>query len=276
MKSLIILFSLILSLPLIGHSQDFDPEKEVVIEMNDGSRFTGKIVSSDPREIVLRTSDRGDIALPKYSIKSIRDFEEGDDQHQDLFATRYFITTNGIPIREGESYINWTLLGPDIQFGVKDNLSLGLMTTWWASPVLLSVKRTFDLGERRSAAIGVLGGGTIWQANGTAAILPYASYTMGDRTANFTASAGFAYAAGQGESFSRAVVSFAGMNKVTRNGTFVFDSMIFVGGDDINAYIIPGIRLQTEPNKAFQFGFGGVVTSDGTYPVPFVSWFRAF
>ncbi len=274
MKSLMLLLVLVLFSPLVGVSQEFDPEKMVVIEMNDGSKFTGKIISSDPREIVLRTSDRGDIALPKYSIKSIRDFEEGDDQHQDLFATRYFITTNGIPIREGESYINWTLIGPDIQFGFKDNMSVGLMTTWWASPVIVSVKSTFDLGDKKSAAIGILAGGTIWQAGG-AGILPYAAYTLGDRTANFTTSAGFVLAGGQGESFSRAVLSFAGMNKISRNGTFVFDSMIFIGSD-VNAYIIPGIRLQTDPNKAFQFGFGGVVTSDGTYPVPFVSWFRAF
>jgi len=275
MKHLLFALTFIVLAPAFLSAQEFDPEKIYVIEMNDGSRFSGKIVSSDSRDIVVRTADRGDIALPKYSIKSIRDFEEGDDQYQDLFATRYFISTNGIPIREGESYINWTLLGPDIQFGYKDNVSLGLLTTWWASPVLFSAKRSFDLGDKRSAAIGVLGGGTLWQVNGSAVILPYASYTLGDRKANFTSSGGVVIAAGQGESFSRMVVSFAGMNKITRNGTFVFDSMIFLG-EQTFAYIIPGVRLQTEPNKAFQFGFGGVLDANGSFPVPFVSWFRAF
>jgi len=269
MKSLILLLALVLFSPLVGVSQEFDPEKMVVIEMNDGSIFTGKIVSSDPREVILRTTTRGDIALPKYSIKSIRDFEEGDDQHQDLFATRYFISTNGIPIREGESYINWTLAGPDIHFGFKDNLSVGLLTTWIANVVIFSVKRTIDLGDKRSAAVGVLAGGTLW-TSGFALLLPYGSYTIGDRTANFTSSGGVTLG-----TTNNVVISFAGMNKVTKSGTFVFDSLIFLGEQKF-AYIIPGIRLQTEPNKAFQFGFGGVVTSGGSSPLPFLSWFRAF
>jgi hypothetical protein len=40
--------------------------------------------------------------------------------------------------------------------------------------------------------------------------------------------------------------------------------------------LIPGIRWQMDSNKAFQFGFGGIVT-DGELvpaPIPMIQWFR--
>lgn len=280
MSKLILLFLVFVVLPTAAFTQEFDPEKLVVIEMQDGARFTGRIVSSDAREIVLRTADRGDIALPKYSIKTIRDFEMGDDKVQEVFASRYFISTNAIPIREGESYINWTLLGPDIQFGYKDNLGFGLMTTWWASPVVLSVKRTIPLGGKRGIAVGALAGGTLWGSGGGSLILPYVAATAGDRNSNVTGSVGYALFGGSEAPNSNLILSIAGMAKMTRNGTFVFDSMILPGGTDPNdkamAYLIPGIRIQTRPEAAFQFGFGGIVAEGTTYSVPYVSWFRAF
>jgi hypothetical protein len=129
MRHLIALLALLAVVPLAAHSQEFDPEKVFIVEMNDGTTFTGRIVSSDAREIVIRTADRGDIALPKYNIRSIREVGTESLEVEEDFASRYFISTNGIPIREGESYINWTLFGPDIQFGYKDNLGFGLITT---------------------------------------------------------------------------------------------------------------------------------------------------
>lgn len=279
----IALFLVLVLVPVITSAQEFDPEKVFVIEMNDGARFTGKIVSSDAREIVIRTADRGDIALPKYNIRVIRELGTEAKEVEEDFASRYFISTNGIPIREGESYINWTLLGPDIQFGYKDNLGFGLITTWWASPVVFSFKHTRSLGENKGLAVGVLAGGNLWGGDQVLAALPYVAGTIGDRSANATASVGLIGITGSGlanGSDSRLVLSFGGMAAMTQTATFVFDSFILPGGTDPNdkmvGYLIPGVRIQTKPQSAFQIGFGGVVAEGTSAPAPFFSWFRAF
>lgn len=38
--------------------------------------------------------------------------------------------------------------------------------------------------------------------------------------------------------------------------------------------IIPGLRFQTRPEAAFQFGFAGLVTEGMTIPIPMVQWLR--
>lgn len=280
MRHLIALIAFLAVVPAVAHSQEFDPEKVFVVEMTDGNTFTGRIVSSDPREIVIRTADRGDIALPKYNIRSIRELGTESLAVEEDFASRYFISTNGIPIREGESYINWTLLGPDIQFGYKDNVGFGLMTTWWASPVLFSMKRTVPLGEKRSAAVGVLAGGNLWGGGQVFGALPYVAGTVGDRNANATVSVGWVALTGSDVNESQLLLSFGGMAAMTRTATFVFDSVILPGGtdpdDNPTGYLIPGIRIQTMPKSAFQIGFGGIIADGTTFSAPFLSWFRAF
>jgi hypothetical protein len=42
------------------------------------------------------------------------------------------------------------------------------------------------------------------------------------------------------------------------------------------AILVPGIRLHTDHNRAFQFGFAGIVSKGELLPFPFpmVQWFR--
>jgi hypothetical protein len=68
------------------------------------------------------------------------------------------------------------------------------------------------------------------------------------------------------------------MAKVSKKLTVVFDS--FIMPPDANgsgfALLIPGLRLQTESDKAFQFGFAGIVRGGEAYPIPIpmVQWYR--
>lgn len=269
----LLLFALLL--PCAALAQEFDPAKTYIVTMNDGTTFTGTILSSDTREILIRTEDRGEVALPKYSVRSVRELNPGDARNPDLFGTRYYISTNGLPVEKGESYIQWTLLGPDIQFGIADNLTIGVLTTWLASPVVGSVKYSIPLGGSASMAVGALAGTTTWgNTDGFLMALPYAAVTLGNRESNLTLSAGYVGATAGDESIGNALLSVAFMRRMTPRVTFVFDSMIVPDDNDTVAYLIPALRLQTNPNSAFQFGFGGIVTRDGSFPFPSVSWFR--
>lgn len=256
-------------------------DKLYIIITYEGGEFIGKIISQDAREILIETQDRGQILIPKYQIKEMKELKPGELSPSgeyipaQIFATRYFITTNGLPIEKGESYILWNLYGPDFQFGVGKNLSVGILTTWFGVPIIGSVKYSLQLGENTSLGIGTLLGTGSWAAPEFGLALPYTALTFGNRRSNLTFSAGYGAVWSEGESEGRALLSVAGMTKVTKNMSLVFDSFIVPG---TVALLIPGFRFQSKDDKAFQFGFAGIVV-DGELlpaPIPFIQWFKKF
>lgn len=68
------------------------------------------------------------------------------------------------------------------------------------------------------------------------------------------------------------------MSKLTDKFNFVFDSFIITGSSEDKgaALLIPGIRIQTQENKAFQLGFAAVAADGELNPTPFpmIQWFR--
>lgn len=279
MKHLLIALTFVILAPVFVSAQEFDPAKIYVVTKNDGTKFTGNILSSDAREVLLKTTTIGEIIIPKHEIRSIVEFQPGDDKFKEIFASRYFITTNGLPVEKGDSYVQWTLLGPDIQFGVSDNVGIGVMTTWVANPVALSFKYSGNLGHKLNFAVGTLAGSTLWSGgDGVRFALPFAAVTMGDENANLNVSVGYGFASYDTYSGSQAMFSLGAMKKVTRSGSLVFDSLVFPSEGESVALIVPGFRIQTQERSAFQFGFPGFVTSGDSSPVgfPMVSWFRKF
>lgn len=285
----------------------------------DGSELIGKILSQDEREIYLLTEDKRKIYVPQYVIKEISVISpteynnKGEYIGEDKFATRYFITTNGLPIKKGEHYVQWNLFGPDFQFAVGDNFGLGVMTSWFAVPIIGTAKYSFQLKGKSQLAIGTMLGTTSWAAftdfNG-GGVLPFASYSYGTRRANLAVSAGYGAIWADGDIEGRALSSVAGMIKIGKKISLVFDSFIVLPGPMrtiTNTYteyvynpstmvydpvimtetyserrpglalIIPGLRWHLEEGKAFQFGFTGVVYDNELLPVPIpmVQWYRS-
>lgn len=279
MKHLLLAIAFIVVAPAYLSAQEFDPEKIYIVTKNDGTKFTGNILSSDAREVLLKTATIGEIIIPKHEIRSIVEFQEGDDKFKEIFASRYFITTNGLPVEKGDSYVQWTLLGPDIQFGVSDNIGIGVMTSWIANPVAFAFKYSGNLGHKLNFAVGTLAGSTLWSGgDGVRFALPFAAVTMGDENGNVNVAVGYGFASYSTYSGSQAMFSLGAMKKVTRSGSLVFDSLVFPSDGESVALIVPGFRIQTQEKSAFQFGFPGFVTSGDSSPVgfPMVSWFRKF
>lgn len=254
-----------------------------------GKEYIGKILTNNKREVVVLTKEIGEIAIPKYEIENISTVikddlnKEGDFVPDQVFATRYFVTTNGLPIKKGENYVLWNLWGPDINFGIADNWSIGLMTSWVGLPVILNTKYSIELDHKNNIGIGILAGHTAWWSGaldgGGGGLLPFASYTYGTRKSNITASLGYAFVAGGGDSGSAAVMSIGGMAYLSRKVSLVCDTWIMPSVADVSlAVIMPGLRFQTREKSAFQFALSGVVTSEGSVPVPlpFIQWFRKF
>lgn len=271
-----------------AHAQtDTSKVKTYVITTNDGGEFIGEIISQDAKEVLIQTKDKGQVSIPKYQVKEIREIKDGDINTggvyipDEVFSTRYFITTNGLPIKKGESYILWNLWGPDFQFGVADNLSVGVMTSWLAYPLVATAKYSIPVNDKVNIGVGLLAGTSTWGSGSFffGFALPFGSVTFGDRKSNLTFSGGYGAVAFEGESSGRPLVSVSGMSKVGKKVSLVFDSFILPpnsGNGSGGGLLIPGIRLQTAEDKAFQFGFAGIF-ADGEalpVPIPFVQWFK--
>jgi hypothetical protein len=268
-----------------------DPDKIFVITKNDGSRFVGRIISEDAREILIDSREVGRVFIPRHEIREIRETvagevgASGDFMPAEVFSTRYFITTNGLPVKKGETYILWSLFGPDIQFGVAENFGAGIMTSWVGIPIIGSLKYSLPLAENVNAGIGLLLGTGSWAAPEFAMALPYGVLTFGDRVKNINFSIGYGgfrhsetneFDQKETVSEGNLLVSVAGLVKVSRSVSIVFDSFIIPRfGEDNVALIMPGVRVQTKPNRAFQFGFAGIRYEGKTQPlpIPMVQWF---
>ena len=284
-----VLLFVILLLSFIGAGAQSMPDstkinsgKMFIITKNDGVKYVGKILAMDPKEVVVDTKNMGQVSIPKHEIKEIREVRQdeisarGDFKTSEVFATRYFITTNGLPIEKGSNYILWNWYGPDIQFGVGKNFGIGVMTSWIGMPVIGSAKYTIETGKNTHIALGTLLGTGSWAFPKFGLALPFASLTYGSRRNNITFSGGYGAVWGYGMSGGRALCSVAGMVKLTEKASFVFDSFIMPANvnNEYAAIYIPGFRIQTSSNKAFQFGFTGITSNGTTGGMPMIQWFR--
>ena len=255
------------------------------IEKHDGTEFVGVILEDNEREVLIEVEDLGKLYIPKHTIKSMsfvskEQFQNGKYIGEERFATRYFITTNGLPIKKGEHYAMFSWYGPEIHFAASDHLSVGAMSSWLGAPLIGSVKYSFKLADGVHAGVGVLAGTLGWfniRANGA---LGYGALTLGNRNVNLTFSGGYAHInPGDGYGGSGApLLSVSGMAKVSRRFAIVADSFIYPGEKESGSFalIMPGFRYSGNKN-AFQVGFGGVAAGGEVLPVPIpvVSWMRA-
>ena len=273
----------------------------------DGNILIGKLLQNDAREILLRTEDGREIYIPQHVIKRLEPLSgerrsvAGEYTGEDRFSTRYFITTNGLPIKKGEHYVQWNLFGPDFQFALADDLGVGIMTSWLGTPLIGTIKKSWKLNDEAQFAIGGLVGTGSWISPDWGGALPFATVSFGDRQRNIAFSAGYGAIWSDGETTGRALVSVAGMVKLSSRLSLVFDSFImppapseivtynydqYVNGVLVRrtdsyvqtkpgfALLIPGIRWHQSEGKAIQFGFSGIITDDGSFPVPMVMWYR--
>ena len=240
---------------------------KVIVTTNDGKERVGVILSDDGREILLLSESIGKVYIAKIDIESIKPIEREDVQEYDgdyrtsgPFTTRYYFTTNALPIKKTEDYAMIHLYGPEVHFSVNDRLSLGIMSSWIASPFVLAAKFTIPTkNEKINFGIGTLMGssGYLNTFRGYGG-LHWGMITIGVRMSNLTISAGYSYvqpgfkmdeyAVGTyypdstqqihslnipietvtSSLIQAPVFSIAGVTKVGKRASFFFDSMLFL------------------------------------------------
>lgn len=278
MKLLKRIFFIQLFLVLIGinsvaqNLQDSTQISYKVIKQN-GSAFVGIIVSQDARELLLETEDVGLVYIPKHEIEEIVESKESNEiVTGGLFATRYFLTTNGFNINRGDNYVQWNLFGPDFQFGVADNFTLGIMTSWVGLPIIGTAKYSGKIADKFYGGVGFLGGTGSWAFPEYGLLLPFGFLSGGNRVNNINVSAGYgllfspkggydytisptptdwstnSYTEVYNENNAaegRILFSIAGMFRINDKYSFVFDSFYMFPGKDISSEQIEHSYNQT-------------------------------
>jgi len=172
-----------------------------VIIRNNGNELIGKILSDDGREVLLDTENLGKIYIPKADIKSIKKLDysknivNGEYRASGPFTTRYQFSTNAFPIEKGENYATVNLYGPEVQFAITERFSIGVLSTWIASPIALALKYTIPTAnEKLNFGVGTLLGSSGYFNQGRSfGALHWGMATYGDRMNNVTLSVGYSY-----------------------------------------------------------------------------------
>ena len=290
---ILMIFSCLGSSLLAQEDVDYVESEKQLIITHDDIQYIGKVISKDEREVLIETLKGERIIIPRYQVKKIRTIDEdevtekGEYLPEETFPTRYVLSTNAIALKRSESYMIWNVYGPDFQFGLTDHLSIGLMTTWIGIPLVGTIKYSGEVTENFHLGGGLLLGTSTWAQNvGFHFGVPFGAMTFGDTRNNLSISGGYGKlwvrdSEGTSASGESALFSIGAMAKISKRASFVFDSFILpdAGADDVDlALLIPAFRIQSDPNKAFQIGFAGVLTSNESFPVPFpmLQWFRKF
>ena len=253
-----------------------NPER-VVVKMNNGDEFRGKILSRDQNTIVLETTN-GTLNLISSNVRSINiDSYKGKFRFPNSNETRYFFGPSAIPIKKGKGYYQNVLLTTNfVNYGITRNFSIGggveFISLLFGSPIwFLTPKVGFKVAENSHVGGGFIMAG--FAADG-ASTLGYGVYTLGSSETNITIGAGYGLIAG--EFSNQPTVMLSGTHRVGNNVALLTENYFIPVGTSTNYTGILGLRLLA-PKNSFDFGlvFGPQI-SDIIPAIPFIGYTRSF
>src|SRR5688572_27077135 len=150
---------------LAGPAEAAPPADRVVtVELRDGSRLVGRVVSEDETSLRIETTSGLQVTVPRTSVVSLTAAGEGvSTRGTDPNYSRLMFGPTARPLRKGDSYFaDYELLFPGVAYGVTDNFTIGGgMSTvpgigLGEQVFYISPKLGFELGPRSSVAVGAL------------------------------------------------------------------------------------------------------------------------
>ncbi|MFY0688193.1 MAG: hypothetical protein JXQ90_13560 [Cyclobacteriaceae bacterium] len=158
-----------------------------------------------------------------------QNLEEDSAKIINAHRTRYFFAPSAFNLEEGELYYNaFYFFLHDIQYGLTDNLSMGIGTTIAGIPIYLTPKVSIPLGKKSAIAVGDLFMvGTY--GTGLFANLVYTTYSYGGLNGNTSISLGY-LSANDNEltsETSSAVYNWSGMIRMGQYFSLVAENYVF-------------------------------------------------
>jgi hypothetical protein len=215
---------------------------EYVIKLANGNEYIGYVLKDDGREMLIQSSAVGKLFIKKADIISISKKTEskgvmvdGEVWENNTFSTRYFFSTNGLPIKKGENYYMIHLYGPEFHVAVSNSVNVGIMTTWIGAPFLFTLKKSFPTKRPDvNFAVGSLTGNLSYLSGFKGLMsVNFLSITKGDRENNLTFSSGVLVANNginadeyqTNVKSSGTLASVAGTLRIGKSTSLIFDSM---------------------------------------------------
>lgn len=106
-----------------------------------------------------------------------------------VFASRYFFASSSVPFKKGESFANYSLFGPDVQWAIADNFSVGIWESWFLMLMAVNFKYIIP-GGGVHLGVGGMVGSTTYSFPHTLFTMPYLMLSMGNHESNFSINAG--------------------------------------------------------------------------------------
>jgi len=325
MRKLLPIFLLVFSFFLFQDSwSQIDSTKIVVVIKHDGGKYTGELLTDDGREVLIESKEVGKIYIPKHLIKSIKSLEEaqkeelltdkkednekkeeteneveedpfddGELGYENFTSTKYIQSDNAMPVRPGEAFLKFMPVGLEVQIPVKNNWSIGAMSTYVGAPLVVKSKISFPVFKSSYFSLDAAYGSMMFGGLFGAGITEGGGYfntgfTFGDRSNNFTAKIGAGlihedrthwewdeltqqiFIVEEGMQYvPLGIASFSGMTSINKKTQFVFDIIGAFGG--FNGNFMTGaaaIRFGPRPRHRFQAGLAIVVQDDFFIPLP--------
>ena len=251
--------------------------ERVVVKMNNGDEFRGKILSRDQNTVILETTN-GTLNLKSSNVRSINiDSYNGKFRFPNSNETRYFFGPSAIPIKKGKGYYQNVLLTSNfVNYGLTKNFSFGggveFISLLLRNPIwFLTPKVGFKVSERSHVGGGIIMAG--FSTEGTATV-GYGVYTFGSSESNLTIGAGYGLISGN---FSnRPTIMLSGTHRVGNNLALLTENYFIPIGTSTNYTGILGLRVLA-PKNSFDFGliFGPGI-SVIIPALPFIGYTRSF
>lgn len=224
------------------------PNKDTLymITTNDGGEFVGKIISDDGREVVIIDRTKGKVILPKYAIKTTELVNQSNlvgnkIVHANPHPSRYLFTPSAIALKQGEGYMNWFyFLIFQMQYGITDNFSAGITTSWFLAPTMLNLKYTVPVTDNFCLAVGgQVGKLAIWDDK--VVTVGFASGTLGTAESNVSLNVGYGSYKHEGIT----IATLSGVHRIGENASVMGEfwycqpkggTPFFMGGPALRLY----------------------------------------
>jgi hypothetical protein len=260
MKTLI---KLLIPLMFLGSTSAFLTAQEIntgyKIELRDGTRLTGTIVSQNDSIITVNLKNIGELKVRRSEVSKMIPLEASKQIKRSYWfpnpnATRLFFAPTAIPLRRGEGYYqNIYLIGNMFNVGVANNLSIGAgfdfismfatMNEDWNPILNFNAKTGFKVHKK----IHVGAGGIVFAMPGefNAGIL-YGLGTFGSFDNNFTIGSGWGFVDGEFE--QRPFIMMGLMARCSEKIWFVSENW-FAPVDDPEYYFVLSYGLRFSGRK---------------------------
>ncbi len=256
MKSLKHILLLVFVFALVGVSKaqndsigNYSSKKPYHVVLKDGSSYTGFISNDDGREILMRTTTIGDIYIRKTDIARISEVDDNKKISQgkylgdETYYTRYLFSPTAFSLNKGEAnaYMPY-FLGAHAQFGLTDNLDVGIGSTYLGNPLTATIKYSFKIGNNLTAAIGGMGLTTTYLGFGSyfGVAAGYGVVTSGDPSRNISIGGGYGLIAFDTDRVMGYYITGGAYKRLAEYLSVVIDGIYF---PEIDLYFAgPGVR----------------------------------